>query len=540
MVILGTLPHFYKVFKKAFGPYNNDIKISFNGLVDDSLYVYSGLNPNNPDRVFNDLIVPSGTVFYIDVKNETEPEAFINGSFEFRSINETINFKKIVSDQTKQYYIYSYDLSKPNVKTKVGEYSYLSLPITFQLESTLCYEFGILEEDLSENENEVINLYLTLDDGFPEFSKFTRIPAEYVLLSERIFIDKNNDSSSWYTWNNNNICTIKHNLNGLIDFIIRERGINEIVKIPHKIVDNNTLQIDFNAMFNNGETVLLTDYQTTNKEIKNFTDIIQFQLYNLSKNSNILIYKFIGDGDNYYLEHVETFKYENLPSQYEFDENSHYRIFAQTDAVDLKRLYEIIVWKVDEIQSKWKKNVFTLQKFSKDEVEWAEYENDDPLCCDLPFRFSILGYSKVHEFAGSNVIDNATINTNMAIEPTYQFKLTNDKLKVLVPNFESKEQCHSIYFYISLLSKSINVQFDKNNDYVEWSSFYGADGYELKTVKIKHNMNGIVQVKIQDTRFERYDSYIIDNNTVQLVFVEPWKPQISNINVDFYLIKKCE
>lgn len=48
-------------------------------------------------------------------------------------------------------------------------------------------------------------------------------------------------------------------------------------------------------------------------------------------------------------------------------------------------------------------------------------------------------------------------------------------------------------FYISLLSKSIYCTYKENNQYAEWSSFHGADGYELQTVKIKHNMNGIVK-----------------------------------------------
>ena len=53
-------------------------------------------------------------------------------------------------------------------------------------------------------------------------------------------------------------------------------------------------------------------------------------------------------------------------------------------------------------------------------------------------------------------------------------------------------------------------------------------------------MNGIVKTNIRDTRFERYDTYILDNNTVQIVFKEPWKYDIASFNVDFYLIKKAE
>ena len=390
-------------------------------------------------------------------------------------------------------------------------------------------------------ESETITFYLTTDKALPEYSRFYRIPAEYVLLSERIFIDKNNVNSSWYTWNNN-ICTIKHNLNGLIDFNIRDKGINELLKIPHRIVDNNTLEIDFTNYISGEQFILLTDFTATYEKETKLTDVINFQLFDLAKSSKIYFCQYTEDSpDNWSLKTVDEFTYEKLPQTYKFEKNIKYRIYATTDLSKvLNHFFELIVWRVDNINSKWKKNVFTLQKFTKNEVDWAVYDNDDPLDCDLPFRFSILGYSKIHEFAGSNVIDTTTINTNLAIEPTYQFNIKNDKIKVLVPNFESKDQCHSIYVYVSLLSKSINCVYKDNNQYAEWSSFHGADGYELQTVKIKHNMNGIVKTHIRDTRFERYDTYILDNDTVQIIFKEPWKYDITNFNVDFYLIKKTE
>lgn len=544
----GKSPYFYKVFYgKKFGPYMNDIEIHFNGSVNDSLFIYSGSNPNNPDQVFESssnstYIIPANTKFYINVKNESEPAAYIDGTFEFISVNDFINLKTLVKEaDNKKYYICSYDLSSPNIKTKIGEYEYDKLPTHFALDTTLCYEFGELETDYSETESEVINFYLTVNESFSEYSRFTQIPAEYVLLSERIFIDKNNDKSSWYTWNKN-ICTIKHNLNGLIDFIIRNNGINEIIGIPHRIVDKDTLEIDFSNYLSGSKTVLLTDYiSNTDDEVK-LPDIINFQLFDLAKTSKIQFCQYTEDSpDNWSLKLVDTFTYETLPETYKFEKNIRYRIYATTNIEEtLNQFFELIVWKVDELNSKWKKNVFTLQQFTKDEVEWAVYDNDDPLACDLPFRFSILGYSKIHEFAGSDIIDTTTINTNLAIEPTYQFNIKNDKIKVLVPNFESKDQCHSIYFYISLLSKSIYCTYKENNQYAEWSSFHGADGYELQTVKIKHNMNGIVKTNIRDTRFERYDTYILDNNTVQIVFKEPWKYDIASFNVDFYLIKKAE
>lgn len=542
----GKTPHFYKVFcEKSFGPYCNDIQITFNGTANDNLFVYSGSNPNNPDTVFasnnNVYFIPANTRFNIDVKNESEPESFIDGLFEFLSCDDSINLKYLAKDIDKTYYVYSYNLSSPNIKTKIGEYEYNRLPTHFSIDSALCYEFGSLEVDYSETESETITFYLTTDKGLPEYSRFYRIPAEYVLLSERIFIDKNNNNSSWYTWNDN-ICTIKHNLNGLIDFNIRDNGINEIIGIPHRIVDNNTLEIDFSNYISGEQSVLLTDFTSDSDSEINLVDIINFQLFDLAKTSKIYFCQYTEDSsDNWSLKTVYETTYEKLTETYKFKKNIKYRIYATTNLKDvLNHFFELIVWKVDNLNSKWKRNVFTLQQFGKNDVDWAVYDNDDPLDCDLPFRFSILGYSKIHEFAGSDVIDTTTINTNLAIEPTYQFNIKNDKLKVLVPNFESKDQCHSIYFYISLLSKSINCVYKENNQYAEWSSFHGADGYELQTVKITHNMNGIVKTNIRDTRFERYDTYILDNNAVQIVFKEPWKGDIANFNVDFYLIKKAD
>lgn len=545
----GKTPHFYKIFEQqTFGPYSNDIEIKFNGSVNDSLFIYSGSNPNNPDKIFEKLddsyyVIPANTKFHINVKNESEPASYINGLFEFISIQDSINLKQLVDkNDNKIYYLYSYNLSAPNIKTKVGEYEYSKLPVRLSLDSALCYEFGSLEVDYSETESEVINFYLTLHDTFSEYSRFTKIPAEYVLLSERIFIDKNNVESSWYTWNKN-ICTIKHNLNGLIDFNIRNKGINELINIPHRIVDRNTLEIDFSNYLTGSKTVLLSDFtsDSNNDDIK-LPEIIQFQLFDLAKTSKISFCQYTEDSpDNWSLKLVDEFTYENLPETYKFEKDIRYRIYATTNVEDtLNQFFELIVWRVDDLKSKWKRNVFTLQQFSKDEVDWAVYDNEDQLTCDLPFRFSILGYSKIHEFAGSDVIDTTTVNTNLAIEPTYQFNIKNDKIKVLVPNFESKDQCHSIYFYVSLLSKSINCVYKENNQYAEWSSFHGADGYEIQTVKITHNMNGIVKTNIRDTRFERYDTYILDNNTIQIVFKEPWKYDINNFNVDFYLIKRAE
>lgn len=535
----GKIPHFYKVFCKSFGPYKNDIEITFNGTVNDSLYIYSGSDPKNPIQTFTNII-PANTEFRISVKNESEPDSNIYGTFNFTSLKNTINLKELAEEQDKEYYLYSYNASAPNIKSKVAIYTYDSLPTAFKLDSLLCYEFGKLEQDLSETESEVINFYLTLNENFAEYSKFTRIPAEYVLLSERIFISKENKNSSWYTWNEN-VCTINHNLNGLIDFNIRDRGLNEIQSIPHKIINNNTIKIDFSDWFNNTQTVLLTDYTPENTETVSLPSIINFQLYDLSKNSEIKICKYTEDSqDSWSLKLVYKCKYEELPENYSFEKNIRYRIYAETLSKDINTWFEMIIWRVDNLNSKWKKNVFTLQKFNKDEVEWAVYDNEDPLACDLPFRFSILGYSKIHEFINSNVIDTTTINTELQIEPTYQFNVKNDKIKVLVPSFESKDQCHSIYFYISMLSKTMNIKYKENDTFTEWTSFHGADGYELQTVKLKHNMNGIVKINIRDTRFERYDTFILDNNTIQIVFKEPWKNDISNINIDLYLIRKAE
>ena len=102
----GKTPHFYKVFcEKSFGPYYNDIQITFNGSVNDYLFIYSGLNPNNPDNVFisnnNTYFIPANTKFNIDVKNESEPESFINGLFEFTSYDDAINLKYLVNDISK-------------------------------------------------------------------------------------------------------------------------------------------------------------------------------------------------------------------------------------------------------------------------------------------------------------------------------------------------------------------------------------------------------------------------------------------------------
>lgn len=689
----GKIPHFYKVFCKSFGPYKNDIEITFNGTVNDSLYIYSGSDPKNPIQTFTNII-PANTEFRISVKNESEPDSNIYGTFNFTSLKNTINLKELAEEQDKEYYLYSYNASAPNIKTKVAIYTYDSLPTAFKLDSLLCYEFGKLEQDLSETESEVINFYLTLNENFAEYSKFTRIPAEYVLLSERIFISKENKNSSWYTWNGN-VCTVNHNLNGLIDFNIRDRGLNEIQSIPHKIINNNTIKVDFSDWFNKEDIKLLTDYTASKNTSKKLTDIIQFQLFDLEKSSEIEFYQYVkannepsssvpstfvfdgrsgvavmdenginpaydpvnhvypygnglgatylgefhgkynvkildgyignifgydwawgcldvyvGDklywkehnygpwqkpdvndreainacidgmknytremefdgpvymyvndryaGNNggnitieisevskpstgeYELKLVDSFLYENLPAKYSFEQNIRYRIYARTAPENINKFFEMIIWRVDNLNSKWKKNVFTLQKFNKDEVEWAVYDNEDPLACDLPFRFSILGYSKIHEFINSNVIDTTTINTEFQIEPTYQFNVKNDKIKVLVPSFESKDQCHSIYFYISTLSKTMNIKYKENDTFTEWTHFHGADGYELQTVKLKHNMNGIVKINIRDTRFERYDTFILDNNTIQIVFKEPWKNDISNINVDLYLIRKAE
>lgn len=156
------------------------------------------------------------------------------------------------------------------------------------------------------------------------------------------------------------------------------------------------MEIDFSNYLSGSKTVLLTDYVSNTDDKVKLPDIINFQLFDLAKTSKIQFCQYTEDSpDNWSLKLVDTFTYETLPETYKFEKNIRYRIYATTNIEEtLNQFFELIVWKVDELNSKWKKNVFTLQQFTKDEVEWAVYDNDDSLACDLPFRFSILGYSK--------------------------------------------------------------------------------------------------------------------------------------------------
>ncbi len=536
----GRLPHYYKIFDNSFGPYANKVSISFNGTINDSLFVYSGADPTNPDEIFTNII-PANTKFHIVVKNITEPESFISGTININSESYSINFLSLIDepeDDNMSYALYSYNENTPNIKNLIGEYSYDNIPQNYIIENNLIYEFNQITPDYDSINTETIILSVTTNQNFHEYSSFIKIPAEYVLLSERIFIDKNTESS-WYTWNNN-ICTINHNLDGIVNFIICERGINEIKNIDHQIINGNSLSINFENLLTKTKNVLLSNYETSETSEVILTDIIQFELYDLELNTNIEFYKYIkNEDDTYSTILVDTIKYGELPATYKFEKDIQYLIYAKTDIEDIDTYFELIIWKIDEINSKWKKNVFTMEEFNKDDVDWQIYTNDDPLADELPFRFNILGYTKQHSINNSN-ISNTTLNTSKAIEQTFQFNLSNNKLKVLTPNLDSKDDCENIYFYTSILSKTINVNFNENSSEIRWKTIYGSNGYELNTVKIIHNMSGIVDINIRNVRPMFYDTYILDENTIQIVFTKPWKPELTNFNIDLYLIRKVD
>lgn len=174
--------------------------------------------------------------------------------------------------------------------------------------------------------------------------------------------------------------------------------------------------------------------------------------------------------------------------------------------------YELIIYKISEIPNKT--NVFSYKIYNINDFIW-----EDSNCV-------------IFNDLGTIVFDSIlrSINTNRILFHSIIKSPTNITY-ILPKNYNSI--LTYICIYKSKLCQSISVT-ENNTENILWTT---VDGNQ--SVIIKHNLNAIVNIILRniDKEMFKYSDYIIDENTVQLIFPNT-KNKIKQFTIDLYSIYK--
>ena len=102
-----------------------------------------------------------------------------------------------------------------------------------------------------------------------------------------------------------------------------------------------------------------------------------------------------------------------------------------------------------------------------------------------------------------------------------------------------KDQANFILVYSSCWSQTYYCDMNNNNiSYQSWSTAKNMYNEYVNILTLKHNLNGIVKINVRNIRSDLYETYIIDQNTIQIVFMKHYKYNKTNFFVDLYTIWK--
>lgn len=174
--------------------------------------------------------------------------------------------------------------------------------------------------------------------------------------------------------------------------------------------------------------------------------------------------------------------------------------------------YELIIYKISEIPNK--QNVFSYKMYNASEFKW------DNSNCIIQNDLNSLAFDSILR----------SINTNRVLFHSV-IKTPTDITYVLPENYNNI--LTNICIYKSKLCKSLIVT-EENTENVYWTI---VDGNQ--SVIIKHNLNAVVNFVLRNMEKEmfKYSDYIIDKNTIQLIFPNATN-KIKQFTIDLYSIYK--
>ena len=393
-----------------------------------------------------------------------------------------------------------------------------------------------------------------------QYTIFTKTGLlQLTLFSQRILVNKQN--SSWYNWNDEKTkCFINHNLNGYIDFMVRYCCKQEVY-LHNKVIDNNTLEIQIGDFFNKDLVQVLKSFKVTELAQMQLNKLINFDLYELSADSTIRIYSETDqDIIHQYSEISNNLKlqteinYTDIEiSKFTFQKDKIYVIYAITKEQFRNDYFELVIWKVDKSNQSTKQNVFSFYKYEASQCQWQHFDNDQEYDLQIPYRFTFLGYTKTHDLkmpktdiTGQDFLegqqsfaDTKTVSNQMSITKQFLYTLQDKKLKVLTPDLFVQDQANFILVYSSCWSQTYYCDMDINNiSYQTWTTAKNMYNEDVNILTLKHNLNGIVKINVRNVRSDLYETYIIDQNTIQIVFMKHYKYNKTNFFVDLYTIWK--
>ena len=385
---------------------------------------------------------------------------------------------------------------------------------------------------------------------------------QLTLFSQRIMISR--QDSSWYTWNQNKTkCLITHNLDGYIDFITRYQGKQQIY-VSNTVIDNNTLELNFGNFFNGNLVQLLKYFKVTQQNQIMLSLLIDFSLYNFTENTIIGIYRNSDNNDDQQSNNIEGIEANSILQisglvediknySFTYNPNQYYKIYAITPEEYRKDYIQLVVWKLDQSKDRLKENVFTYQKYAASSCIWQRYDNDQGYDLQIPYRFTFLGYTKKHNLSLRKTdstgqiflqkdyswADTKTVTTIYEITKQFTYGLENKTMKVLTPNLNEAAECEFILIYSSCWAESYFCNLmDPNVGSGRWSTRKNMYNQQVQVLTLKHKLNGIVKIHIRDIRQDLYDTYILDNQTIQIVFMKHYKYNKYQFFVDLYTIWK--
>lgn len=446
----------------------------------------------------------------------------------------------------------------PNEKQVKKHYIYGTNNILLNYNGTQIWR--IPENDIDFQNSQTIKFNIIQDNNQKQFSQFYYTGLlELMLFSQRIFISKK--QSSWYTWNiDYTECVINHKLDGYIDFIARYCE-KEQVYLHNKVIDNNNLLINVGDFFNKDLIQVLKAFTITSDASLTLNKLINFDLYKLSKNSIINVYKLTDNNtekqyqeleDN--LELVVSIPFNNINKTIvDFIANETYRIYAITEQNNREDYFEVIIWKLDKPKDVTKQNVFSFKKYNASECQWLTFNNDQQYDLQIPYRFIFLGYVKQHDLkmpltdaTGEQFLNNQqsfadtkTLTNEYCITKQFLYTIEEKKLKVLTPNLYTVDEANFIIVYSNCWAQTYYCNMSNSSiTYQTWTTEKNIYNEEVNILTLKHTLNGIVKINVRDVREDMYETYILDENTIQIIFLKHYKQNKTIFYVDLYTIWK--
>lgn len=415
-------------------------------------------------------------------------------------------------------------------------------------------------DQLDGEKSQTIKFSITTDNNKQEYTIFTYTGIiQLTLFSQRILI--NRDQSSWYAWNNDKTkCQVMHNLNGYVDFITRYNCKEEIY-ISNTVTNSNTLVLHFGDFFKGDLVNLLKYFKVTESTPIALSSLVDFTLYNFSKDTIISIYR---DSDTDQPSNIPGIQSGSIfqmsgkvadmkKSTFTYQKEQYYKLYAITPEQSRNDYVELIVWKLDESKNPMKQNVFSYEKYRGQDCMWQRYDNDQGYDLQIPYRFTFLGYTKKHNLPlavtdatgeiflqkAQSWADTKTITTDLCITKQFTFGLANKTMKVLTPNLNNKNDCEFILIYSSCWAESYFCNLlNPNASAGTWSTRKNMYNQQIRVLTLKHNLRGIVKIHIRDIRQDLYQTYVIDDSTIQIIFMKHYKYNKYEFFVDLYTIWK--